>query len=235
MPRVFICYRREDSAPYAGRLHDRLSLEFGAHNVFMDLESLGPGDVFDEHIRSAVDKTDVAVVVIGPQWLDVHDLDRRPRIWSEDDYVRREIAMALGGDVHVIPALVGRATLPKPEQLPGDIQLLPAFHAVELSDLRWGHDVGQLIEAIHRSEPKTKAGSPRWMAAVRTRRSRKAILWTYRILTPLISIGVILLLQTITTAAHISQTYTMVAMLLVIGVLGSGLTLIEKRFGGDRG
>ena len=51
MPSIFVCYRREDSAPYAGRLHDRLVPAFGRENVFMDIDTLTPGVDFDEEIR----------------------------------------------------------------------------------------------------------------------------------------------------------------------------------------
>ena len=38
--KVFISYRREDSAGHAGRLHDSLQSHFGADNVFMDLNDI---------------------------------------------------------------------------------------------------------------------------------------------------------------------------------------------------
>lgn len=232
MPRVFICYRREDSAPYAGRLHDRLSSQFGARHVFMDLESVGPGENFDNHIRAALNQTDVAVVVIGPRWLERPDASSAPRIQSDDDYVRREIAVALDAGIHVIPALVGRATLPTREQLPDDIRVLPTFQALELSDLRWTHDVGQLIDAIYASGPNPRLG--RWAAVFQTKRSRTAILWTFRILTPLLGIGGLALLQTLVNAAHVSYPYALAVMMLIFGAIGAGLTVIEKRLGGGR-
>ena len=46
MPGVFISYRREDSAAYAGRLFDILSAEFGADNTFMDVDDIKGGDDF---------------------------------------------------------------------------------------------------------------------------------------------------------------------------------------------
>ena len=46
MPGVFISYRREDSAAYAGRLFDVLSTEFGQENTFMDVDDIKGGDNF---------------------------------------------------------------------------------------------------------------------------------------------------------------------------------------------
>jgi hypothetical protein len=41
--KVFISYRRDDSAGHAGRVHDRLEREFGANLLFMDVNSIPLG------------------------------------------------------------------------------------------------------------------------------------------------------------------------------------------------
>jgi len=38
--KVFINYRREDTAPYAGRLYDRLAEHFGEDQVFIDIDQI---------------------------------------------------------------------------------------------------------------------------------------------------------------------------------------------------
>ena len=40
--KVFINYRREDTAPYAGRLYDRLIAHFGEDQVFIDIDQIEP-------------------------------------------------------------------------------------------------------------------------------------------------------------------------------------------------
>jgi hypothetical protein len=49
---------RDDTTAYAGRLYDRLSSQFGAANVFMDVDTLRPGVDFVEvprfHFRAAI-------------------------------------------------------------------------------------------------------------------------------------------------------------------------------------
>jgi hypothetical protein len=40
---IFINYRRDDSAPYAGRLFDRLVRDFPGDRVFMDIDGIAPG------------------------------------------------------------------------------------------------------------------------------------------------------------------------------------------------
>ena len=40
MAKIFISYRRDDSAGHAGRLYDRLSDHFGLDQVFMDIDTI---------------------------------------------------------------------------------------------------------------------------------------------------------------------------------------------------
>jgi len=40
MRKIFISYRREDTAPYAGRLYDRLKTAFGDDRLFMDIDHM---------------------------------------------------------------------------------------------------------------------------------------------------------------------------------------------------
>jgi len=65
---IAISYRREDSTPVAGRLHDRLRAEFGNDNVFMDFDSIPYGVDFRDHIKSTLERADVVVAVVGPGW-----------------------------------------------------------------------------------------------------------------------------------------------------------------------
>jgi hypothetical protein len=40
--KLFINYRREDTARYAGRLYDRLIAYFGEDQVFIDIDQIDP-------------------------------------------------------------------------------------------------------------------------------------------------------------------------------------------------
>ena len=46
--RIFISYRRADSAGYAGRIYDRLTAHFGEDAVFMDVDTIEAGVDFVE-------------------------------------------------------------------------------------------------------------------------------------------------------------------------------------------
>ena len=50
-PKLFISYRRDDSAGYAGRVHDRLQREFGGNLLFMDVDSIPLGTNFSNLVR----------------------------------------------------------------------------------------------------------------------------------------------------------------------------------------
>ena len=55
MDAIFISYRREDSAGFAGRLTDALEAEFGPGSVFRDVDDIRPGEDFipaiEAHLR----------------------------------------------------------------------------------------------------------------------------------------------------------------------------------------
>ena len=62
--RIFISYRRRETAGHAGRLYDKLSEHFGADRVFMDL-TMEPGVDFADTINEAVGECGALVALIG--------------------------------------------------------------------------------------------------------------------------------------------------------------------------
>ena len=76
---IFLSYRREDSAGRSGRLNDRLSLEFGRHSIFMDVDGIPLGTDFVKQLTREVASCDVLLAVIGSRWLELHhgNTDRR--------------------------------------------------------------------------------------------------------------------------------------------------------------
>src|SRR5262245_23457618 len=61
--KVFISYRRDDAAAYAGRIEDRLKDEFGRDNVFMDVGSILLGVNFVTALNEAVAQCEVLLAV----------------------------------------------------------------------------------------------------------------------------------------------------------------------------
>ena len=150
--KIFISYRRDDSAGYAGRLFDFLRARFGSKNVFMDIDTIQPGDDFRKIVKDAVGTCDVVLVMIGKQWLNMTDAKGQRRLDDSSDWVRVEIATALANpNVRVIPVLVRGAPMPGEHELPEDLKELSWRNALELSDSRFQHDAGKLVGVIERT------------------------------------------------------------------------------------
>src|SRR5260370_24839441 len=129
---IAISYRREDSTPIAGRLHDRLRAEFGKENVFMDFGSIPYGVDFRDHIAQTLERADILVVVIGPGWLGHRVGESTRRIDDATDFVRLEIAGALQRGIPVIPILVDETSMPMEDTLPDDLKPLVFRNAMML-------------------------------------------------------------------------------------------------------
>src|SRR6266508_1461271 len=138
--RIFISYRREETAYPAGWLFDRLADRFGGGQVFKDVDSIQLGDDFVEVITTAVGSCDVLLALIGDEWLTITDEHGRRRLDDPDDFVRLEIEAALLRKVRVIPILVGGASMPRADELPDSLSKLVRRQALELSPSRFEFD-----------------------------------------------------------------------------------------------
>ncbi len=176
MPGIFISYRHEDSAPYAGRLYDRLSARFGEEYVFMDVDDIKPGANFVSLIDEKVASCDALVAVIGKGWLSSRDKGGESRLQRNEDFVRLEIGTALRRKILVIPALVNGAGMPPAPDLPAALADLAQRQAVELTDKDFSRDVDQLIEALEKV-PGLREIKGLADGAGQKRRATRAIAW----------------------------------------------------------
>jgi hypothetical protein len=144
--RIFLNYRRDDSAGYALSLYRDLAERFGDQHVFMDIDTIAPGENFVERIAETLAACDVVVAMIGRDWLEASDDEGRRRLNDPEDFVRLELANALTRSIPVVPALVHGARLPRKADLPEELQPLVLRQAVELRDSSWRDDVARLIE-----------------------------------------------------------------------------------------
>jgi hypothetical protein len=143
---IFISYRRDDTAGFAGRIYDRLAGAFPSAEIFMDVDALAPGMDFVAQIDKQIAACDVFLAVIGRRWLESKGGERR--IDSQDDYVRLELEAALRREIRVIPVLVDDAVPPSARELPESLKLLSRRHALQLSHGRFGADVQALVNAL---------------------------------------------------------------------------------------
>jgi TIR domain/WD40-like Beta Propeller Repeat len=158
--RIFISYRRQETAYSASWLYDRLSAEFGGAQIFKDVDNLKPGDDFVDSIASAVASCDVLLALMGPNWANGIDGWGRRRIDDPADFVRLEVETALARDVRVIPLLIGDAQMPSRDDLPTGLAPLVRKHALELSPAHFNRDAESLVAVLHEVLAEGRSKSP---------------------------------------------------------------------------
>lgn len=148
-PKIFVSYRREDSADAVGRIYDWLLQRFGEGTVFKDVDSIPLGVDFRKSIDQAVSNATVLLVIIGRTWLSVSGSKNERKIDSPSDFVRIEIATALRRGIPTIPLLISGANMPDTEALPEEIRELRFRNAVAIRpDPDFGNDMDRLIRGI---------------------------------------------------------------------------------------
>lgn len=147
---IFISYRRDDSLGSTGRIYDRLLVYFPREQIFMDVDTIPPGEDFIQAIEKAVGSCDILLAVIGRDWLQIKDRHGRRSLENPKDFVRTEIKAALDRNICVMPVLVEEAEMPNEEDLPDDLKPLVRRNAIELSHTRFHADVDRLIKAVQK-------------------------------------------------------------------------------------
>src|SRR6185295_1470315 len=163
---IFISYRRADASADAGRLYDALRRRFGRENIFMDVDSLRPGEDWVEAVEAAVTRSDVLLAIIGPEWVGAKDEQGESRLSKEFDRVRLEIEAALRNGKPVIPVLVEGASMPTSAELPESLTPLLRRHAIRISHSTFESDLSSLVMALrtidkqrHPKPASTSSGS----------------------------------------------------------------------------
>jgi hypothetical protein len=146
--KVFLCYRRDDSAAFAGRVQDRLAQEFGRELLFMDVDAIPLGMNFVTALHEAVAKCEVLLAVIGPNWLEARDEAGARRLDDPNDFVRIEIGAALQRNIPVIPILLDGAKVPKANQLPEDLKELARRNALDVRHGSFHSDLDKLVRGL---------------------------------------------------------------------------------------
>lgn len=136
--KVFISYRRQDSAASAIGIGQYLETEFGRKNVYIDVD-MQAGAKYPAVIEKRLAECSVLLVLIGPDWL---------KLLKPNDWVQREIAYALKRDITVIPVLIDGAQLPDKELLPDDIQGLLDHQAASVSIAGFRNEMAGLVRDV---------------------------------------------------------------------------------------
>ena len=147
MSKIFLSYRRQDSAYVARLICERLRAHFGADAVFMDIDCIPFGVNFREHLTAALDQCGILLAVIGPRWSGETGTLRR--IDDPRDFVRIEIESALERNLPVVPILIDHARIPDEVDLPPSLARLAYRHALDLDPGRdFDNQIDRLIKGI---------------------------------------------------------------------------------------
>lgn len=162
MTKIVMSYRREDTQAATHLMYERLQSQFGKKSVFLDFDSIGPGDDFREHINTVLHNCDIVLAMIGPRWHGPK-AQRRSRLDDATDWVRIEIETALDSKIRIIPVLIDGTPMPKPEQLPESIRNLAYLNAIKIDtgeyfDIQMEKLVKSIGQHISRDDSQVKEG-----------------------------------------------------------------------------
>ena len=170
--RIFISYRRQETAWPARQLYEVLVEHFPAEQVFKDVDNIEPGDEFVERITAAVESCDVLLALIGPQWLTITNRNGQRRLDDPGDYVRVEIETALTRKIRVIPILVDEARIPSADELPATLAPLVYRNAVEINPITF--DTKRLIATVQKTLTELKVSDTTTVSASPTSEAERA-------------------------------------------------------------
>ncbi|PIE01298.1 MAG: hypothetical protein CSA79_00920 [Thiothrix nivea] len=148
MGKVFISYRRQDSAGYVRALYNELAQHFGQEQIFMDVDDIPLGTDFVSMMNRNLQDCTMMLVVIGPQWLNIRDSQGERRLDNPDDFVRLEVARAIKDNFDIIPVLVNGAAMPGENDLPDNLKPLSRRQALELDNKYYKHGIADLTAAL---------------------------------------------------------------------------------------
>jgi hypothetical protein len=145
--RIFVNYRHEDMPFAASTLYRELKGPFGKENIFFDGGTLRPGMQFLEEIKSHLGGTAGAfLALIGSKWMPTMTTHRQQ---GSEDYVVKEIELALRHGWTIIPVLLNDASLPDPLSLPLSIRALPDYQVARLRQTSLDDDIEALSARLH--------------------------------------------------------------------------------------
>lgn len=149
MPIIFLSYRRSDSQDVTGRIYDRLIATYNKKQVFKDVDNIPLGVSFPMHLQQVLGKASMALVIIGPNWVNSTDEEGGRRLDDPGDFVRIEVETALRSKIPVIPILVSNAKMPQAKDLPPSLRGLVMRHGLAVRpDPDFNTDIERLLAGI---------------------------------------------------------------------------------------
>jgi TIR domain len=155
---IFLSYRRDDAAHFAGRLVDSISRGLPGVKMFIDVDSISPGADFVKVMQEQLASCHAMILVIGPRWL---GQGGRRRLDNPDDFVRLEIEAAINRKIPIVPVLVDGAAMPREDEIPASLHSITRRNYVRIDHENYSavapRLVSQLADPIG---PSGKSASP---------------------------------------------------------------------------
>lgn len=152
MQKIFISYRRQDSAVFTGRLYDRLIDYYGVGVVFLDIDSIPVAASFPVELQKSIRDCKVVLAIIGKHWTGQDG--REPmtrRIDDPDDFVRLELEQALIQNKKMIPVYFDQCKPLTAPELPQSLVAISTAQAIEVDIGKdFDHHVSRLRKEVNR-------------------------------------------------------------------------------------
>lgn len=142
MNRLFISYRRSDTAVEAHVLKVLLEERIRDLAVFIDTDDIPGGTQWPERLRSELERSAAVIALIGPHWRG--PVDAPNRLDDDRDWVRQELETSLlTKPGALLPVVVGNAR-DQFDALPARIADLAGLQYKPLTADRWADDVNNI-------------------------------------------------------------------------------------------
>jgi formylglycine-generating enzyme required for sulfatase activity len=161
MKKIFISYRRHDSKWPAHRIYEALRRAVPPERLFMDIDSIPPGEDFVDILERWVGECEIMLALIGAGWIDAPDPKTgRRRLDNPHDFVRIEVREALRRGIPVVPVLLDDAAMPEADQLPDDLKSLVRRQAEFVQFRTFDADVARLMRRLGVGGAEAVADAP---------------------------------------------------------------------------
>jgi len=154
---IFISYRRQDTAPIALLLKSEIEKRLQFVRVSVDVEEIKAGENFPNRIKSMIDGSHAAIVLIGKNWMSKNELESSQR----KDWVVEEISYAKSADFTfsdsnrfglseraIIPVFADCENYFENFDLPSNIKFLEEINAISINYANWPRLIGSLLDNL---------------------------------------------------------------------------------------
>jgi hypothetical protein len=152
---VFLNYRSADEPLGVGMLDQILSDKFGPSSVFFASKSIELGALWEPEMFTAVRESVAVLVIMGRFWLTATDEEGVRLLDKEEDFVRREILLAMAEGKPVIPVRLGVPNL-RAADLPDELASLAARQSISIQHRSTGPDIDRLVAKLREQIPELR-------------------------------------------------------------------------------